>query len=259
MRRAALAAAFVAATGLAGVRTADADQRAPASTQIQVTGVAVVTVVPDQATVPVTVTSAEETLIAAASRTEREVERLMAFIRASGVAEKDVRGDAMRMVPKRRPAANAAAGAGRPGEPNGPRPLEGEGFEASSQIQVRFTDLNKAAQFAAAARDNGASVVNPTRYSVADPARGADKAREAAFKAARRKAERLAGIAGLKLGRVTRITMPTRDFLASAAGLARPADDGPQTDDVVRIEADVPKGVKGVEVRATLDVDWEAQ
>lgn len=174
-----------------------------------------------------------------------------------GAAEKDIQVQPVRAMP-RGPQTYPLVRSEKPGDVTAPGSTAKAGFEATSRIEVRFTNLDKAAQFVAQARDNGASAVHSIRYSVADPTDGADKARQAAFDAARRKAERLAAMAGLKLGRLIRITIPSRDLLAVFSGTSR-ATDGPQSDDVVRIGAEVQEGVKSVEVRASLDVAWNAE
>lgn len=244
------------ALALAGTGGASAQQAGSPPVVIEVTGSAIVTVAPDQATVPVTVVSTEETSSAASARTEREVARLVAFMKTLGAVEEDIRVEPIRVLPKG-PQTYPLVRDEKPGDATATGPAPVKGFQASSQIQVRFTDLAKAAQFVSQARDNGASGVNVVRYSVGDPANGAGRARQAAFDAARQKAERLALMAGLKLGRVIRISMPSRDLLAAMAGMNR-STDSPQTDDVIRIEASVPKA-KSVEVRASLDVAWAAE
>jgi len=229
---------------------------------IEVTGSAIVTVLPDQATVPLTVQNAAEISLTATKRTEQEAARVIAFARTFGATEADIQQDQVRMMPRTRPASPSTPAPKIDGAPAAPNPAQArvpDGFEATTNIRVRFRDLDKAARFAREAGDNGATRVNTTIYGVLDAAAGADKARHAAFHAARRKAERLAEIAGLKLGRVVRITVPTRDFMSLMAGGASRPIEGMQTDDVVRVTLDVPKGVQTTEVRASLDVAWVAE
>ena len=57
---------------------------------IEVNGAAIVSVVPDEATVPATVSSTEETSDAAREQNAREVARLVAFLKSLGVAEQDI-------------------------------------------------------------------------------------------------------------------------------------------------------------------------
>lgn len=252
MRIAALAL-VLATVGAAGAMAQPAGRE---PVVIEVNGAAVVSVVPDEATVVATVSSSEETSGAAREQNAREVARLVAFLKGLGVAEQDIQTEPVRVLPRNRPTTYPLPGEGgsedaKPGPP-------ASGFMATTRVEARFSDLAKAAQFAEKARDNGASVLQPVRYSVLDPAAGADRARRAAFDAARRKAEGLAAMAGLKLGRIVRISIPSRDLLALVAGTNASAN-GPQADDVVRIRSDVPAGVKPVEVRASLDVTWTAE
>lgn len=223
---------------------------------IEVNGAAIVSVAPDEATVAATVSSTEQTSAAATERTGRDVARLVAFLKGLGVAETDIRAEPVRVTPRNRPATYPLPGEGGPED--GKASTAAPGVLATARVEARFADLAKAAQFVEQARDNGASALQPARYTVIDPAEGADRARRAAFDAARRKAEGIAAMAGLKLGPIVRISIPSRDLLALVAG-TNAAGNGPQADDVVRIRGDVPAGVKPVEVRASLDVTWTAQ
>lgn len=224
---------------------------------IEVSGTAIVTVAPELATVPVTVQNAAETSISATLRTEQDVARLIAFAKASGAGDADIKVEPVRMLPRTRAAMPAPGATGTNATAGAAPAREPDGFEATSTIRVQFRDLEKASRFSRDARDNGATRVSPTTYSVLDHTAGADKAREAAFQAARRKAEKLAAIAGLKLGRVVRITSPARDFFSLAA-LSRSAD-AISTDDIVRVTSDLPRDAKTTEVRANLDVAWAAE
>lgn len=255
MRARAILMAVLAAGSLAGTGGAGAQQSVPAPAVIEVTGAAVVSMVPDQAWVPITVQAREETSASATLRNEQAVASLKTLIRETGIAATDAKINPVRVAPKTRPVpAPQTPGAARGGEP--------DGYEATTQVRIFFRDLGKIDRFLDAVRDIPGAKPGMVAYSVLDPSAGAETARKAAFDAARRKAEKMAAMAGLKLGRLVRITTPTRDPMAIVSGMARPMDGMPlqiQTDDVVRITADVPKGARSTEVRATLDVAWEAR
>jgi len=246
--------AVLAAGSLAGTGRALAQQPVPAPTVIEVTGAAIVSVVPDRASVPVTVQAREETSLSATLRNEQGMASLTTLLKETGIAATDVKVDPVRVAPKTRPAP-------APQTPGTPRGVEPDGYEATTQIRIVFRDLGKIERFLSEVRAIPEAKPGMVSYSVLDPSAGAETARKAAFDAARRKAEKVAAMAGLKLGRLVRVTTPTRDPMGIAASMMRP--DGlsfqVQTDDVVRITADLPKGARSTEVRATLDVAWEAR
>lgn len=245
MRAGAVLAVLAGGASLLGLHPAVAQ---PAV--IEVTGTAIVAVAPDLATVSFSLTSAGETPAAATARSEQSVVELMAFLETMGIPEKDVRIDPVQLVPDRRPAL--------PADPNAARAPDMDRFSAITRFRVRFKDLDKASRFSAAARAQGGMLLGLTTYSVVDPGPGADAARQAAFAAARLKAEGLAQMAGLKLGRLVRITIPSRESLAKGAEVSQPVD-GIESGDVVRVVQDLPKGVKPTEVRAVINVAWEAE
>lgn len=252
--RAVALAVVLAALG-AGEAMAEPPSREPVL--IEVNGAAIVSVVPDEATVVVAVSGTEETSAVATERNAHDVARVGALLKGLGVADKDVQSEAVRVMPRRGPTTYPLPGDVRT-EQGTPSPTV-TGFLATTRIEVRFTDLAKAAQFAEQARANGASAVNPIQYRVLDPAAGAELARRAALDAARRKAEGLAAMAGLKLGRMVRISIPSRDLFSLLAGASSAIASGPQSDDVVRIRTEMPAGIKPVDVRASLDVSWNAE
>ncbi|MFG1345703.1 SIMPL domain-containing protein [Xanthobacter autotrophicus DSM 431] len=252
MRRVGLPAVAVAAL-LCGTAPGAAETPPPAdSAVIEVTVTAIVSVAPDFATVLLTVVTMDETSVSATLRNEREVARLVAFAIASGANAADVTADHVRMAPHRPPPVPGAAGAS-PAAPAG-----ADGYDAMTNLRVRWTDLSKAAAFAGGAPMNGATRVS-TAYGVVDEAIAADAARQAAFDVARRKAEKLAAIAGLKLGHVVRITAPARGPISALPTPPMPRPGEPLADDVVRVPSDAPKGARTTEVRSSIEVAWSAR
>lgn len=252
----AVALAMVLAALGAGEAMAEPPAREPVL--IEVNGAAIVSVAPDEATVVITVSGTEETSAVATERNAHDVAQVGALLKGLGVADKDIQSEPVRVTPRRGPTTYPLPGDVRT-EQGTSSPTTVTGFFATTRMEVRFTDLAKAGQFAEQARANGASAVNPIQYRVLDPAAGAELARRAALDAARRKAEGLAAMAGLKLGRMVRISIPSRDLFALLAGSSSAIASGPQSDDVVRIRTEMPAGIKPVDVRASLDVSWNAE
>lgn len=251
--------AWFAALAVAGLlcsavaATAEAEPKATSDgAVIEVMSTAIVSVPPDFATVAVTVVTTDETSVSATLRNEREVARVIAFAAASGAASSDITSDPVRMAPHRKPVPPGSAA---------PPPAAGtDGFDATTNLRVRWNDLAKAEAFSRGAVENGATRVMGTTYGVLDEVAAADTARQAAFSVARRKAENLAAIAGLTLGPLVRVAIPPRSWspLASAAAASgRPGE--PLGDDVVRVPSNAPKGVKTTDVRVSIEAAWSAK
>ncbi|NJC35484.1 hypothetical protein GGR88_003013 [Sphingomonas jejuensis] len=78
-------------------------------------------------------------------------------------------------------------------------------FEASNTLSVRMRDTARVGEAIAAVTDAGANIVSGPNLSVADPEKANLSGYDAAYKAARAKAEAYANAAGLRIDRVLAI------------------------------------------------------
>ncbi|UXC93928.1 SIMPL domain-containing protein (plasmid) [Sphingobium sp. RSMS] len=78
-------------------------------------------------------------------------------------------------------------------------------FEASNTLTVRMRDTARVGEAIAAVTDAGANIVSGPNLSIADPEKANLSGYDAAYKAARAKAEAYANAAGLRIGRVLAI------------------------------------------------------
>lgn len=78
-------------------------------------------------------------------------------------------------------------------------------FEASNTLTVRVRDTARVGEAIAAVTDAGANIVSGPNLSIADPEKASLSGYDAAYKAARAKAEAYANAAGLRIDRVLAI------------------------------------------------------
>lgn len=190
--RIAIAALLVlAVAALAGVGRPEAAESAAENPQagITVTGTGESRRTPDRAQLMFGVQTqgarAETTQAAHAA----EVKRLIAALKAAGIAAKDIKTERFDVSPR--------YDVDKVDKP--------EGYQANSSVTVTDQPLDRASQLSDVGVKAGADSVSGPGLSSADPDAGYDKALERAFADAHAKAEVLAKAAGVSLGEVTSI------------------------------------------------------
>lgn len=124
-------------------------------------------------------------------------------------------------------------------------------FEANNVVSVRMRAVDKAGAAIAATTQAGANVLSGPDLRVSDGEAGSRTAYAAAFKAARARADALAGAAGLKVARILTI----RD--ASGSGPPQPMAGYFQAEDKMANAAAPPPVMAGTNTtRATINVDF---
>jgi uncharacterized protein YggE len=119
-----------------------------------------------------------------------EVKRLIAALKAAGVADKDVKTEQFDVSPRY----------------DVDKVAKPSGYSANSSVTVSDQPLERASQLSEVGVDAGADSVSGPGLSVADPKAGYNQALKRAFADARAKAEVLAEAAGVSIGEVTAIT-----------------------------------------------------
>jgi uncharacterized protein YggE len=204
-----LAAGLLAAAALAGVGLPEpAVSAAPDAEQgITVIGTGVVTSVPDRADFSFGVTSEGRTAAAALAANAAEMRRVIAAIRAAGVAADDVQTQQISLSPRYTD--------------------EGEsivGYTASNTVSARIRDLGRAGAVIDAAVEAGANQVFGPSLTRSDSNELYRTALRAAYANARAKAQALAAAAGITLGRAVDMVESGGPMPTPAAESARLTD-----------------------------------
>ena len=210
-----LAALLVlAAAALAGIGRPEAAGGASEEQRegITVTGVGQVDSVPDEAEFSLGITTKGGTAREALAANSDRMRRLVAALKAAGVAERDIKTQ------------NVSIGPNYDGE-TGP-----DGYSASNTVSVQIRDLDRAGAVLEAASQAGANNVYGPSLTRANREALEAQALERAVENARKRAETLARAADVRLGRVTAIVeaVDRGGFeLYAARAAAEPAGDVP--------------------------------
>lgn len=187
---------------------------------VTVTGEGTVAAAPDSAVIRLGVSSQGKTARAASDANAREMTVVLAAIKESGVADRDIQTTALSLQPQYDPNKTGAA-----------RLI---GFQANNQVTVKIRDVARLPSVLDRAIAGGANEMSGVEFIVSEQGTLLDKARIEAIADARRKAELYAAAAGMKVGRVMAISEegsapPQRAFQALRAGAATPLAPGEQT------------------------------
>ena len=187
---------------------------------VTVTGEGTVAAAPDSAVIRLGVSSQGKTARAASDANAREMTVVLAAIKESGVADRDIQTTTLSLQPQYDPNKTGAA-----------RLI---GFQANNQFTVKIRDVARLPSVLDRAIAGGANEMSGVEFIVSEQGKLLDKARIEAIADARRKAELYAAAAGMKVGRVMAISEegsapPQRAFQALRAGAATPLAPGEQT------------------------------
>lgn len=185
---------------------------------VTVTGEATIAVAPDTATMRIGVSSQEKTAREASETNAKQMTSVLAAIKSSGIADRDVQTSRLSLQPQY--------------DPNKGTPHL-TGFQATNQVTVRIRDIDRLPTVLDRAIAAGANEMSGIEFTVSEQSKLLDQARVDAIADARRKAELYATAAGAKLGHVVSITEegsapPPRPMQAMRAG-AVPIAPGEQT------------------------------
>jgi uncharacterized protein YggE len=192
---------------------------AQADRLVTVTGEATVAVAPDMAVIRVGVTSAGKTAREASDTNAKQMTAVLAAIKDAGIGARDIQTSRLSLQPQYDPNRSGTA-----------RLL---GFQATNQITVNIRDIDKLAGIIDQAIAAGANEMSGLEFVVSEQSKLLDQARDDAVADARRKAERYAKAAGVKLGAVTSISeegsAPQPRLIQAMRAGAAPVAPGEQT------------------------------
>ncbi|HEV2629913.1 MAG TPA: SIMPL domain-containing protein [Pseudolabrys sp.] len=185
---------------------------------VTVTGEASVSVPPDTAVIRVGVTSQGRTAREASEANAQKMTAVLAAIKGTGVADKDVQTSRLSLQPQ------YDTGKG------GPARLLG--FQVTNQLTVQIRDIGNMPNVLDKAIAAGANEMSGIEFVVSQQSKLLDQARDDAIADAHRKAGLYAAAAGSKLGHVVSITeegapLPPRPIAAMRAAV--PVAPGEQT------------------------------
>ena len=202
----------IAAPALAPHRTLAADPPTPAEHTITVAGVGTVVTAPDVADIRLGVTFTRPTVKAARADAAAAMTKVIAALKALGIADKDIQTTGVSLQPAYDYSANA----------NPPRIT---GYSLSNGVAVTVRDLDKAGDAIDNSLAAGATTLDGVSFRVDDPAKAQQQARTDAMKQARAHADTLAAAAGVTISGVASISetsspTPYPMFYGAAAGSA---------------------------------------
>ncbi len=121
-----------------------------------------------------------------------QMARVMAAIRAAGIAEKDVQTSGINVNPQYRYTEN--------------QPPTITGYQASNTVSIKVRDVGKLGQVLDALVASGANQVNGPSFEIDQPEAVYDEARRAALDKAQRRAEMYAKSLGMRVRRIVSIS-----------------------------------------------------
>ena len=169
-------------------------QAAPASdgTLLSVSSRAEARKAPDIATFSAGVVTQAADGNAALRQNAEQMNRVLAAIKAAGVADKDVQTSGISLNPQYRYEEN--------------QPPRVTGYQASNTVNVKLREVAKMGKVLDALVASGANQVNGPSFGIDDPEPLYDRARLDALKAARARAETYAGALGVRVRRIVSIS-----------------------------------------------------
>ncbi|MGJ5091979.1 SIMPL domain-containing protein [Bradyrhizobium oligotrophicum] len=220
MIRSMFVAALAAATTLPALADDIARQDTPA---ITVSGEASMTAPPDLAQIDAGVASDAKTAREAAEANNAAMAKVLQALKGAGIADKDYQTSRLSIQPQ--------YAQNRPGQPTV------TGYRASNRVTIKVHDVSKVASVIDTLVGAGANDVGNIYFSVAEPSKLLDQAREKAVADARRKAEIYAKAAGVTLGQPLNIAedgapapvFRAKTFAAPMAATPTPVAQGEET------------------------------
>ena len=161
-------------------------------TLLSVSASAEATRVPDVASLSTGVVTQAADANAALKANSAQMSKVVAAIRAAGIAERDIQTSGININPQYRYAEN--------------QPPTITGYQASNTVNVKVRDVAKLGEVLDALVASGANQVNGPSFEIDQPEAAYDEARQAALKKAQARAEMYAKSLGLRVRRIVSIS-----------------------------------------------------
>jgi uncharacterized protein YggE len=186
--------------------------------QISVVGSSTINKSPDIATTQIGVQTIAKEVDPAINENNKKAEAIIAVLRNTGIAEKDIRTSSFNITPQRDYQ-----------QPNYPI----FGYQVDNMLSVTFRDLTKVGKGLQNAINAGANNIYGVSFTLADPESARSEARTLAIQDARKKAESMASAAGITLGKIisvnevsSSVSVDSRNYDKAAAEAAVPIQSG---------------------------------
>jgi len=166
---------------------------------ISVSGDAQINVVPDKVAITLGVETVNSTLDAAKSANDASCARILAMTQNFNIAAKDIQTDFISIEPRYDPHGSLAI----------------VGYTVRKSMAITLRDVPRFDALLSAAVDNGANVVLNVQFLTSDLRKYRDQARVLAIKAAKEKADGLAGALGQRAGQALSINEQQSNWWSS--------------------------------------------
>lgn len=177
---------------LSGATSAQAPAPIPTDgTLLQVSAHAEAHRVPDVATISAGVVTQAADANAAMRANAQQMDKVMAAVRAAGIAERDIQTSGINVSPQYRYADN--------------QPPAITGYQASNTVNLKVRDIGRLGKALDALVASGANQVNGPSFEVDQPEAAYDEARRAALATAQARAAMYAKALGLRVRRIVSI------------------------------------------------------
>ena len=219
MRRTATPLLLALSLALGASMTAHADPSSPSiaaaaeGTLLNISANAEATRVPDVATLSAGVVTQAADGNSAMHQNAQQMDKVLAAIKAAGIAERDVQTSGVSLNPQYRYADNEAP--------------KITGYQASNTVSLKVRDIAKLGKVLDALAAQGANQINGPQFEIDQPEPVYDEARLAALKKAQTRAQTYAKSLGLQVRRIVSISenagggfRPMPMMRAQAAGMA---------------------------------------
>ncbi len=185
--------AFASLLLLSSIMNASAQVTAPANdgTLLSVSAEAKATRVPDIATLSTGVVTQAPDANTALRANAEEMSKVMAAVKAAGIAERDVQTSGISIYPQYQYTEN--------------KPPKINGYQASNTVNLKVRDISKLGKVLDALVASGANQVNGPNFEIDQPEAAYDEARRNALKKAQDRAEMYAQTLGLRVRRIVSI------------------------------------------------------
>jgi uncharacterized protein len=188
----ALSLALGASTMTAHAQTADGYAVTANGTLLSVSAQAHASRVPDVATISTGVVTQATDGNTAMRQNAEQMAKVMAAIKAAGIAERDIQTSGINLSPQYRYVENEAP--------------KITGFQASNTVNVKVRDIAKLGKVLDALAANGSNQINGPTFEIDQPEPVYDEARLAALGKAKARAETYAKALGLRVRRIVSIS-----------------------------------------------------
>jgi uncharacterized protein YggE len=187
-------AAALALSALATAACAQQAQPAPAGdgTLLSVSAQAEASRVPDVASLSTGVVTQAADANAALAANAKQMNQVMAAIKAAGIAEKDIQTSGINVSPQYKYTDN--------------QPPAITGYQASNTVSIKVREIGKLGEVLDALVASGANQVNGPSFEIDQPEAVYDEARRAALEKAQQRAQMYAKSLGMKVRRIVSIS-----------------------------------------------------